>query len=120
MVTHSHTKTKQTSNDWNLKLTKTYYAFSSGEKTPKLKYVQKKADSVTSPKQKRVQATKDEGYDIIMVNNVNEWDDDDCYWMMINKEVDDTYDEDRETDSDRTESEQNQDHILDHLPQNTI
>ncbi|GJR30020.1 hypothetical protein Tco_1106252 [Tanacetum coccineum] len=37
---------------------KTYYAFASGEKTPKLKYVQKKADSVTSPKQKPVQATK--------------------------------------------------------------
>ncbi|GKD43285.1 hypothetical protein Tco_1267930, partial [Tanacetum coccineum] len=37
---------------------KTYYAFASGEKTPKLKYVQKKADSNTSPKQKPVQATK--------------------------------------------------------------
>ncbi|GJU27915.1 hypothetical protein Tco_1166536 [Tanacetum coccineum] len=34
-----------------------YYA-SSGEKTPKLKYVQKKADPDTSPKQKHVQATK--------------------------------------------------------------
>ncbi|GJZ26133.1 hypothetical protein Tco_0570386 [Tanacetum coccineum] len=37
---------------------KTYYAFASGEKTPKPKYVQKKADSDTSPKQKPVQATK--------------------------------------------------------------
>nr|GEX55223.1 hypothetical protein [Tanacetum cinerariifolium] len=37
---------------------KTYYAFASGEKTPKLKYVRKKADSVTTPKQKPVQATK--------------------------------------------------------------
>ncbi|GKA39614.1 hypothetical protein Tco_0732165 [Tanacetum coccineum] len=36
----------------------TYYAFTSGEKTPKLKYVQKKADPDTSPKQKPVQATK--------------------------------------------------------------
>nr|GEV74201.1 reverse transcriptase domain-containing protein [Tanacetum cinerariifolium] len=34
----------------------TYYAFASGEKTPKPKYVRKKAD--TSPKQKPVQATK--------------------------------------------------------------
>nr|GFC53790.1 hypothetical protein [Tanacetum cinerariifolium] len=39
-------------------LTNTYYAFPSGEKTPKLKYVQKKADSDTSPKQKPGQATK--------------------------------------------------------------
>nr|GEW46536.1 integrase, catalytic region, zinc finger, CCHC-type, peptidase aspartic, catalytic [Tanacetum cinerariifolium] len=38
---------------------KTYYAFASGEKTPKPKYVRKKADSDTSPKQKPVQATKD-------------------------------------------------------------
>ncbi|GJV32470.1 hypothetical protein Tco_1392870 [Tanacetum coccineum] len=37
---------------------KTYYAFASGEKTPKPKYVQKKVDSNTSPKQKPVQATK--------------------------------------------------------------
>ncbi|GKA26182.1 hypothetical protein Tco_0712291 [Tanacetum coccineum] len=37
---------------------KTYYAFASGEKTPKPKYVRKKADSDTSPKQKPVQATK--------------------------------------------------------------
>ncbi|GJT80878.1 retrovirus-related pol polyprotein from transposon TNT 1-94 [Tanacetum coccineum] len=37
---------------------KTYYAFSSRKKTPKPKYVRKKADSDTSPKQKHVQATK--------------------------------------------------------------
>nr|GEX29145.1 hypothetical protein [Tanacetum cinerariifolium] len=37
---------------------KTYYAFASGEKTPKPKYVRKKADSDTSPNQKPVQATK--------------------------------------------------------------
>ncbi|GJU06257.1 retrovirus-related pol polyprotein from transposon TNT 1-94 [Tanacetum coccineum] len=37
---------------------KTYYAFASGEKTPKPRYVRKKADSDTSPKQKPVQATK--------------------------------------------------------------
>ncbi|GJU47992.1 hypothetical protein Tco_1217547 [Tanacetum coccineum] len=37
---------------------KTYYAFASGEKTPKQKYVRKKDDFVTSPKQKHVQATK--------------------------------------------------------------
>nr|GEW59865.1 hypothetical protein [Tanacetum cinerariifolium] len=37
----------------------TYYAFASGEKTPKPKYVRKKAYSDTSPKQKLVQATKD-------------------------------------------------------------
>ncbi|GJR01797.1 hypothetical protein Tco_0524781 [Tanacetum coccineum] len=37
---------------------KTYYAFASREKTPKPKYVRKKADSDTSPKQKHVQATK--------------------------------------------------------------
>ncbi|GKE01841.1 hypothetical protein Tco_1389824 [Tanacetum coccineum] len=33
---------------------KTYYAFASGKKTPKPKYVRKKADSATSPKQKPV------------------------------------------------------------------
>nr|GEW38643.1 hypothetical protein [Tanacetum cinerariifolium] len=37
---------------------KTYYAFASGEKTPKPKYIRKKADSDTSPKQKPVQASK--------------------------------------------------------------
>ncbi|GKA35438.1 hypothetical protein Tco_0721929 [Tanacetum coccineum] len=37
---------------------KTYYAFAYGEKTPKPKYVRKKADSDTSPKQKPVQDTK--------------------------------------------------------------
>nr|GEV89281.1 hypothetical protein [Tanacetum cinerariifolium] len=37
---------------------KTYYAFAFGEKTPKPKYVRKKANSNTSPKQKHVQATK--------------------------------------------------------------
>nr|GEU59479.1 hypothetical protein [Tanacetum cinerariifolium] len=40
---------------------KTYYAFASGEKTLKPKYVQKKVNSNTSPKQKPVQATKDKG-----------------------------------------------------------
>ncbi|GKD33661.1 hypothetical protein Tco_1249170 [Tanacetum coccineum] len=39
-------------------LNKTYYAFASGEKDPKPKYVQKKANPDTSPKQKPVQATK--------------------------------------------------------------
>nr|GEW95986.1 integrase, catalytic region, zinc finger, CCHC-type, peptidase aspartic, catalytic [Tanacetum cinerariifolium] len=37
---------------------KTYYAFASGKKTLNPKYVPKKADSETSPKQKPVQATK--------------------------------------------------------------
>ncbi|GJS74865.1 hypothetical protein Tco_0707706 [Tanacetum coccineum] len=36
----------------------TYYAFASREKAPKPKYIQKKADSDTSPKNKHVQATK--------------------------------------------------------------
>ncbi|GJS83869.1 hypothetical protein Tco_0750410 [Tanacetum coccineum] len=36
----------------------TYYAFASGEKAPKPKYIRKKADSDTSPKKKTVQATK--------------------------------------------------------------
>nr|GEW67142.1 hypothetical protein [Tanacetum cinerariifolium] len=37
---------------------KTYYAYATGEKTPKPKYVQKKADFETSPKKKPVQAFK--------------------------------------------------------------
>nr|GEU48736.1 hypothetical protein [Tanacetum cinerariifolium] len=37
---------------------KTYYAYASGEKTPKPKYVRKKADLDTSPKKKPAQATK--------------------------------------------------------------
>nr|GEW53276.1 hypothetical protein [Tanacetum cinerariifolium] len=37
---------------------KIYYAFASGAKTPKLKYVRKKAHSDTSPKQKHVQPNK--------------------------------------------------------------
>ncbi|GKA46555.1 hypothetical protein Tco_0739438 [Tanacetum coccineum] len=37
---------------------KTYYAFASREKAPKPKYVRKKANPDTSPKQKHVQATK--------------------------------------------------------------
>ncbi|GKB41224.1 hypothetical protein Tco_0886166 [Tanacetum coccineum] len=36
----------------------TYYAFASGEKAPKPKYIQKKVDHDTSPKQKLVQVTK--------------------------------------------------------------
>ncbi|GJS74067.1 hypothetical protein Tco_0706908 [Tanacetum coccineum] len=36
----------------------TYYAFASGEKAPKPKYIRKKVDSDTSPKKKPVQATK--------------------------------------------------------------
>nr|GEU95752.1 hypothetical protein [Tanacetum cinerariifolium] len=36
----------------------TYYAFASGEKAPKLKYVRKKVDPDTSTKQKPVRATK--------------------------------------------------------------
>ncbi|GJY01264.1 hypothetical protein Tco_0359416 [Tanacetum coccineum] len=36
----------------------TYYAFASGEKDPKPKYIRTKADSDTSPKKKPVQATK--------------------------------------------------------------
>nr|GEW15390.1 hypothetical protein [Tanacetum cinerariifolium] len=39
---------------------KTYYAYASGEKTPKPKYVRKKANSDTSPKKKPTQATKAE------------------------------------------------------------
>ncbi|GJX95625.1 hypothetical protein Tco_0351423 [Tanacetum coccineum] len=42
----------------------TYYAFASGEKAPKPKYIRKKADSDTSPKKKLVQATtKGDGVD---------------------------------------------------------
>ncbi|GKC47886.1 hypothetical protein Tco_1065608 [Tanacetum coccineum] len=37
---------------------KTYYAYATGKKTPKLKYVLKKVDSDTSPKKKPAQATK--------------------------------------------------------------
>nr|GEU33935.1 hypothetical protein [Tanacetum cinerariifolium] len=37
---------------------KTCYTFASGEKTPKPKYIRKKADSDTPPKQKPVQDTK--------------------------------------------------------------
>ncbi|GKC80687.1 hypothetical protein Tco_1131461 [Tanacetum coccineum] len=37
---------------------KSYYAFASGEKAPKPKYVRKEADPDTSPKQKPAQATK--------------------------------------------------------------
>ncbi|GJS55103.1 hypothetical protein Tco_0628465 [Tanacetum coccineum] len=36
----------------------TYYAFASGEKAPKPKYIRKKVDLDTSPKKKHVQATK--------------------------------------------------------------
>nr|GEV08860.1 hypothetical protein [Tanacetum cinerariifolium] len=43
---------------WESKAYKTYYAFASGEKTPKPKYVKKKANFETSPKQKLVQDTK--------------------------------------------------------------
>nr|GEX28428.1 hypothetical protein [Tanacetum cinerariifolium] len=42
---------------------KTYYAFASGEKTPKPKYIRKKVDSDTSPKQKPVQDTNGDEVD---------------------------------------------------------
>nr|GEU61981.1 hypothetical protein [Tanacetum cinerariifolium] len=38
---------------------KTYYAYATGEKTPRPKYVQKKGDLETSPKNKHVQAPKE-------------------------------------------------------------
>ncbi|GJW09141.1 hypothetical protein Tco_1571564 [Tanacetum coccineum] len=38
--------------------TQTYYAFASGAKAPKPKYIRKKADSDTSPKNKHVRTTK--------------------------------------------------------------
>ncbi|GKA17256.1 hypothetical protein Tco_0697093 [Tanacetum coccineum] len=41
----------------------TYYAFASGEKAPKPKYIRKKADSNTSPKKKPVQANKGDRVD---------------------------------------------------------
>ncbi|GJU04146.1 hypothetical protein Tco_1114484 [Tanacetum coccineum] len=47
----------------------TYYAFASGKKTPKPKYVRKKAEPDTSPKHKHVQATKEVG--ITEVNNLS-------------------------------------------------
>ncbi|GKC51224.1 hypothetical protein Tco_1073969 [Tanacetum coccineum] len=40
------------------KVYQTYYAFATREKAPKPKYIQKKADSDTSPKKKPIQATK--------------------------------------------------------------
>nr|GEZ51747.1 hypothetical protein [Tanacetum cinerariifolium] len=52
---------------------KTYYAFTSGEKTQKPKCVRKKDDSETSPKQKPVQATKDD----VDINDVESADNDD-------------------------------------------
>nr|GEW22830.1 hypothetical protein [Tanacetum cinerariifolium] len=103
---------------------KTYYAFDSREKTPKPKYVRKKVDSDTSPKQKPVQATKGDGVDTQSKvpneqhlktsgvdkgtgdsedeDDVNDYDDisDD----HDKQESDDKNDDDEETDSDRTVS----------------
>ncbi|GJW49416.1 hypothetical protein Tco_0090767 [Tanacetum coccineum] len=110
---------------------KTYCAFASREKTPKPKYVRKKTDSDTSPKQKPIQATKgtriktkakvaksdkkkqpakgdseeedkDDENDSKYKSDGN--DDDDAN-DDENQEGDDTNDDDEETDSDSTESD---------------
>ncbi|GJS93772.1 hypothetical protein Tco_0800740 [Tanacetum coccineum] len=110
---------------------KTYYAFASGEKTPKLKYIRKKADSNTSLKQKPVETTKGNGVDTqskvhdeqhiktIGADEGTEEDkddendskdksdgnDDDDANDDNNQEGDDTNDDDKETDNDSTESD---------------
>nr|GEV57891.1 retrovirus-related Pol polyprotein from transposon TNT 1-94 [Tanacetum cinerariifolium] len=56
---------------------KTYYAYASGEKTLKLKYVRKKSDSNTSPKKKHAQATKDVNVDSKETKSDNDGDGDD-------------------------------------------
>ncbi|GKE24658.1 hypothetical protein Tco_1436170 [Tanacetum coccineum] len=118
---------------------KTYYAFASGEKAPKLKYIQKKVDHDTSPKQKLVQVTKgtrikskakswgdskdednENDFDDLSGkddddndgNNGNNCDDDDAN-DDAKQEGNDTNDDDEENDSDRTESDRIKIHILD-------
>ncbi|GKC03676.1 hypothetical protein Tco_0995286 [Tanacetum coccineum] len=113
---------------------KTYYAFAFREKTPKPKYVRKKSDSDTSPKQKPVQATKGDGTDFESgvpdeqhlkttgadegTGDSGEEDEDDENDSKDesdgnddddanddNQEGDDMNDDDKETDSDRIESD---------------
>ncbi|GJU27213.1 hypothetical protein Tco_1165834 [Tanacetum coccineum] len=76
---------------------KTYYAFAYGGKTLKPKYVQKKVDSDTSPKQNPVQATKEEDKDDENDSkDKSDGNDDDDANDDNNQEGDDTNDDDKE------------------------
>nr|GFA93009.1 hypothetical protein [Tanacetum cinerariifolium] len=81
---------------------KTYYAFASGEKTPKPKYVLKKVDSDTSPKQKPIQATKESWGD-----SDEEDDDEDDFEDDVDNNDDDSDDNDK-SDNKRTESDRDE------------
>nr|GEV31688.1 hypothetical protein [Tanacetum cinerariifolium]GEW63059.1 hypothetical protein [Tanacetum cinerariifolium] len=104
----------------------TYYAFASGEKAPKPKYIRKKADSDTSLKQKHVQATKvgyqkkkerihishasgpGDGVDTKLKGDSNKEDDDeDELKDYANNNDDDSADND-ESHDDRTESDRDE------------
>ncbi|GJS90785.1 retrovirus-related pol polyprotein from transposon TNT 1-94 [Tanacetum coccineum] len=115
---------------------RTYYAFASGEKAPKQKYVRKKADPDTSPKQKLVQDTNStrlnshasgSGDGVDTQSKVS--DEQQQKPSSTNKgtgtipgvpnvpiyesKSNDTNDDDEETDSDRTESDKIKIRILD-------
>nr|GEV91378.1 retrotransposon protein, putative, unclassified [Tanacetum cinerariifolium] len=113
---------------------RTYYAFASGEKTPKPKYVRKKADSDSSPKQKPVQATKGtrlklkakvakldkmkqpikkpKAKGLVVLSKVTLSDGIDTQSKVL-VEMDDTNNDNEKTDSDRTESNRIKIPILD-------
>nr|GEZ21886.1 hypothetical protein [Tanacetum cinerariifolium] len=88
---------------------KTYHAYATGEKTPKPKYVQKKADSDTSPKKKHVQAPKGKRLKATAKKSSdNEEDDDD----QSDDDGDSQGDDDQDDDNEQTESDNNGDDFL--------
>nr|GEV25256.1 retrovirus-related Pol polyprotein from transposon TNT 1-94 [Tanacetum cinerariifolium] len=90
----------------------TYYAFASGEKIPKLKYVQKKDDSDTSPKKKSVQATKGDGVDTRLKvpdeQRQKTYEDDDENEFQEEDDInDDDSDDNDESDDEKKKSDSN-------------
>ncbi|GJV83008.1 hypothetical protein Tco_1522906 [Tanacetum coccineum] len=92
---------------------KTYYTFASGEKTPKPKYVRKKADSDTSPKQKPSKVSDEQHLKTTSADEGIDEDDENDSDDISDEEGDDTNDDDDETDSDRTESDRIKIPVLD-------
>nr|GEY58678.1 hypothetical protein [Tanacetum cinerariifolium] len=83
---------------------KTYYAYATGEKTPTLEYVQKKANSKTSPKKKPVQASKGKRLKVTAKKYSDE-DDDDEDTVDANYDDEDTVDDNDDDQKDDVEDD---------------
>nr|GEY44866.1 hypothetical protein [Tanacetum cinerariifolium] len=95
---------------------KTYYAYATGEKTPKPKYVQMKADSKPSPKKKLVQDPKGKRLKATTKKSNNDEDDDDADNQGDDDQDDNNADNDdddgQDDDNEQTESDNDGDDFV--------